>query len=304
MRGVGRAIFAATLLMIVGVINIIYGIGALDGARVFVGDTRFVFTNLNTMGWVLIILGIVQLTGAFSLIAGNAYGRIIGDRRRRLRGDRRPVLDRRQQPVVVAGRLRPVHLHHAGHPRLRRRGRPRAGALTPALSEPPASPGLGLSGEGDGGGVHHPRRSRMSTIRTKLVTAAAVAAAAVGGAAAANAATSGSSSSSSSAASVAKGPHTVDGKSEQALTGDVAAKVRAAALAEGLRHGRPRRDQRRLQRALRGAHHEVRRHPGRGAGLQGLQRDRRQRDGRRPPVARRQDRVKIREEAIKVPSRP
>ena len=77
MRGVGRAIFAATLLMIIGVINIIYGIGALDGARVLVGDTRFIFTNLNTMGWVLIILGIVQLTGAFSLIAGNAYGRII-----------------------------------------------------------------------------------------------------------------------------------------------------------------------------------------------------------------------------------
>ena len=72
----------------------------------------------------------------------------------------------------------------------------------------------------------------MSTTRTKLVTAAAVAAAAVGGAAAANAATSGSSSSGSSTAAVAKGPHTVNGKSEQALTGDVAAKVRAAALAE------------------------------------------------------------------------
>ncbi len=78
MRGVGRAMFAAVLLMIVGIINIIYGIGALDGARVFVGETRFVFTNLNTMGWVLIILGIVQLTGAFSLISGNTYGRIIG----------------------------------------------------------------------------------------------------------------------------------------------------------------------------------------------------------------------------------
>jgi hypothetical protein len=78
MRGVGRAIFAATLLMIVGVINIIYGIGALDDARIFVGDQRYVFTNLSTMGWVLIILGIVQLTGAFSLMAGNTYGRIIG----------------------------------------------------------------------------------------------------------------------------------------------------------------------------------------------------------------------------------
>ena len=30
------------------------------------------------MGWVLIILGVIQLTGGFSLIAGNAYGRVIG----------------------------------------------------------------------------------------------------------------------------------------------------------------------------------------------------------------------------------
>ena len=78
MRGVGRAIFAATLLLMVGFINIIYGIGALDGARVFVGDTRFIFTNLNTMGWALIILGIIQLTGGFSLFVGNTYGRVIG----------------------------------------------------------------------------------------------------------------------------------------------------------------------------------------------------------------------------------
>ncbi len=78
MRGVGRSLFAATLLLMVGFINIIYGIGALDGANVFVNDQRFVFTNLNTMGWVLIILGIVQLTGGFSLFVGNTYGRVIG----------------------------------------------------------------------------------------------------------------------------------------------------------------------------------------------------------------------------------
>jgi hypothetical protein len=62
----------------VGFINIIYGIGALDGANVFVNDQRYVFTNLNTMGWVLIILGIIQLTGGFSLFVGNTYGRVIG----------------------------------------------------------------------------------------------------------------------------------------------------------------------------------------------------------------------------------
>jgi hypothetical protein len=78
MRGAGRATFAAVLLLIAGTLNIIYGIGALDKANIFANDTRYIFSNLNTMGWVLIVLGIVQLTGGFSLIAGNTYGRIIG----------------------------------------------------------------------------------------------------------------------------------------------------------------------------------------------------------------------------------
>jgi hypothetical protein len=78
MRGTGRAFLAATLLMIVGTLNIIYGIGALDGANIFVNDKRFILTNLNTMGWVLIVLGIIQLAGGFSLAAGNTYGRVIG----------------------------------------------------------------------------------------------------------------------------------------------------------------------------------------------------------------------------------
>src|SRR6185436_3770525 len=53
-------------------------IGALDDANIFVNDTRFVLDDLNTMGWVLIILGVIQLTAGFSLMAGNAYGRVIG----------------------------------------------------------------------------------------------------------------------------------------------------------------------------------------------------------------------------------
>jgi hypothetical protein len=78
MRGTGRAIFAATLLLIAGTLNIIYGIGALDDANIFVNDNRFILTNLNTMGWVLIILGAIQLAGGLSLMAGNTFGRVIG----------------------------------------------------------------------------------------------------------------------------------------------------------------------------------------------------------------------------------
>jgi hypothetical protein len=78
MRGLGRALLAATLLSIAGTLNIIYGIGALDNAHIFVNEKRYIFTDLNTMGWVLIVLGIVQLTGGFSLMVGHTYGRVIG----------------------------------------------------------------------------------------------------------------------------------------------------------------------------------------------------------------------------------
>ena len=78
MRGAGRVAFAAVLLIIVGTLNIIYGIGAIDNANIFVNDTRFILTDLSTLGWVLIVVGIFQLTGGFSLAAGKSYGRVIG----------------------------------------------------------------------------------------------------------------------------------------------------------------------------------------------------------------------------------
>ena len=78
MRGTGRVAFAATLLLVVGALNVIYGIGALDDANIFVNEQRYILDDLNTLGWVLIVLGIIQFIGGLSLMAGNTYGRVIG----------------------------------------------------------------------------------------------------------------------------------------------------------------------------------------------------------------------------------
>jgi hypothetical protein len=78
MRGAGRVVFVAILLLMVGVLNIIYGIGAISDANFYANDTRYIFTNLHAMGWVLVIVGVIQLTGGFSLMSGNPYGRVIG----------------------------------------------------------------------------------------------------------------------------------------------------------------------------------------------------------------------------------
>lgn len=78
MRGAGRIVFAGVLLLMVGTLNIIYGIAALDDANfIAAGGNRVVLDNLNTLGWVLIILGVIQLTGGFSLLAGNTWGRVV-----------------------------------------------------------------------------------------------------------------------------------------------------------------------------------------------------------------------------------
>ncbi|MGO9793772.1 MAG: hypothetical protein ACLP8S_30925 [Solirubrobacteraceae bacterium] len=77
MRGLGRALFVAILLLIAGTLNIIYGIAAVGNAHFFNG-TQYVFSSLHTWGWITIIVGIIELAAGLSLIAGRAFGRIVG----------------------------------------------------------------------------------------------------------------------------------------------------------------------------------------------------------------------------------
>ena len=77
MRGLGRALFVAIMLLIAGTLNIIYGIAAIGNAHFF-AHTQFVFGNLHTWGWITIIVGIIQIAAGFSLMAGGGFGLVIG----------------------------------------------------------------------------------------------------------------------------------------------------------------------------------------------------------------------------------
>ena len=77
-RVTGWWIFAGTLLAIAGILNIIWGIGAIDDAQFLVNDQKFIISNLNTWGWVVLVIGVVQLFAAFSLYSGGGFGRVIG----------------------------------------------------------------------------------------------------------------------------------------------------------------------------------------------------------------------------------
>jgi hypothetical protein len=77
-RGVGRALFAAVLLMVGGVLNIIYGISAIGNSKFFVADTHYVFASLKSWGWITLIIGVAEILASVSLLRGGAFGRYFG----------------------------------------------------------------------------------------------------------------------------------------------------------------------------------------------------------------------------------
>jgi hypothetical protein len=77
-KGAGWLLFAGTLVMIAGLLNLIYGIAGIGNANWLEANSAYVFSNLKTWGWIVMIVGILQLTAAFSIWAGNEYGRWVG----------------------------------------------------------------------------------------------------------------------------------------------------------------------------------------------------------------------------------
>ena len=76
--GEGWLLFAAIILAIVGVLNVIYGIAAIGDSRFFVADTQFILSGLSTWGWVTLLLGVLQLVACVSVIRGGQFGRWFG----------------------------------------------------------------------------------------------------------------------------------------------------------------------------------------------------------------------------------
>jgi hypothetical protein len=76
----GRAwiTFAGIMLLILGVINVIYGIAAIDRANFYIEDAAYVISDLRTWGWVALALGAMQFLAAFSIWGGGSYGRWFG----------------------------------------------------------------------------------------------------------------------------------------------------------------------------------------------------------------------------------
>ena len=74
-EGSGLVIFASVLLLVLGFLNLIDGIVAITKSHFFVGNAHYVVGDLRSWGWIVLILGVLQLLVAAGVVAGNQAAR-------------------------------------------------------------------------------------------------------------------------------------------------------------------------------------------------------------------------------------
>jgi hypothetical protein len=77
-EGYGLVVFAAVLLGMLGLFNVIDGIAAIARSGVFIGNAHYVIGDLRTWGWVALILGVIQGLASIRVLAGNQLARWFG----------------------------------------------------------------------------------------------------------------------------------------------------------------------------------------------------------------------------------
>ncbi len=75
-RGYGWRTFAGVLIVLVGIFNFIDGIVAISNAHYL--NSHLVFGNLNSWGWTILILGVIQFLVGLAIIAGQAWAAYVG----------------------------------------------------------------------------------------------------------------------------------------------------------------------------------------------------------------------------------
>jgi len=74
-EGYWMIVFAVALLVTVGFFNLIDGIAAIANSHVFIANAHYVIGDLRVWGWVVLILGTLQIIAAVAVLAGSQAAR-------------------------------------------------------------------------------------------------------------------------------------------------------------------------------------------------------------------------------------
>jgi hypothetical protein len=76
--GPGWLLFSAIALGFAGVWAFFEGLLAIGDSRIYVGSHTFVFSDLQTWGWIVMLLGVAAIFAAFGIATGSELARWFG----------------------------------------------------------------------------------------------------------------------------------------------------------------------------------------------------------------------------------
>ena len=76
--GGGWITFAGVMIVMSAILNIIDGIAAISKSSFFIGNAKFILSDLKTWGWIVLIIGVIELFVAFGVWAGSNVARWTG----------------------------------------------------------------------------------------------------------------------------------------------------------------------------------------------------------------------------------
>ncbi len=76
-EGSGWVVFAGIMIVIAGVLNVIWGIAAINSSSFFTHGS-YIVSDLVTWGWIVLIIGVLELIAAYSIFNGGEFGRWFG----------------------------------------------------------------------------------------------------------------------------------------------------------------------------------------------------------------------------------
>ena len=77
-RGYGWVVFAGVLLLILGTLNFIEGVAAIGNAHFFVANTHYIAGSLNTWGWIVLWIGVLEWIVGCGVFVKNQFSRWVG----------------------------------------------------------------------------------------------------------------------------------------------------------------------------------------------------------------------------------
>ena len=76
---VGVTLFAATMMVVIGLFHVVQGLAALFRNEIYVVGAQYVFSfDLTAWGWIHLLAGVLLIAAGFAIMTGRVWARSVG----------------------------------------------------------------------------------------------------------------------------------------------------------------------------------------------------------------------------------